>query len=196
MKVNNLLYLTEDIIYLKNKKIDKVIQHKINNSIIKYGKIYNDEKFLKEYAKLLQSNHLNNNLFGDTIKVIINSTYTPMDIKYLKFLLEKFNYRKIIFENETKYYDLNKTKAFLNVQNDYILLSYIDIYNKTKTFFITDDFFSNINSLLKYIKNKIAMKDLLIIGKGKKISIILEKFENIHHNKTYVYTDSELYLFK
>ena len=72
MKVNNLLYLTDNMIYLKNKKRKEIIKNKINKNIIKFGKIYNIEKFLKEYNIFLNKYHLNNNLFGDTIKVIIN----------------------------------------------------------------------------------------------------------------------------
>ena len=45
-KLNNVLYLTDDCIYLKNKKKDKLMKYKINSGIIEYGKIYNIDKFI------------------------------------------------------------------------------------------------------------------------------------------------------
>lgn len=194
MQVNNLIYLTDDIIYLKNKKRTKIISQKINKNIIKYGKIYNQEKFIKTYDNLLKTNHLNNNIFGDTIKVIINDTYTPADIKYLKSTLEKFNYRKILFEKETKKYKLNTQNAYLNVLTNYSILSYIDEYKKTKSYLIPDDFFPSLKDFLSYIKKIIAERELFLIGHGEKISEILNEFEKTYQNKTYIYTNSATFI--
>lgn len=194
MKVNNLIYLTDEIIYLKNQKKSKIIRYKIGKNIIQYGKVYNVDKFLKTYDDLIRKNHLNNNLFGDTIKVIINPTYTPADIKFLKYLLEKFNYRKILFENETKKYKLNNQNAYLNVLDNYSILSYIDEYKKTRSYFIPINFFPDLKELLRYIKSKIGIKELYLIGKGEMISEIFQLFEKTYQNKTYIYTNSELYL--
>lgn len=194
MKVNNLVYLTDEAIYLKNKKVTNVIKYKINKNVILYGKIYNVDKFIKSYSKLLSDNHLNNNLFGDTIKIIINPTYTPADITFLKSIMEKFNYRKIIFENEIKRYKLNNQNAYLNIYNNYSILSYIDEYKKTNSYLIPDNFFIDLDTYLKYIKEKIQDKDLYLIGKSEKINEIFKIFEEKYQNKTYIYTDHELYL--
>lgn len=194
MKFNNLIYLTDEAIYLKNKKQKNIIKFKITKGIIKYGKVYHVDKFLKSYSKLLNDFHLNNNLFGDTIKVIINSTYTPADIFFLKTIFEKFNYRKIVFEQETKKYKLNQSNAYLNIFDNYLLLSYIDEYKKTKSFLIPNNYFNTLNDTLKYIKNKIANKDLYLIGKGEILTEIFNSFEKKYQNKTYIYKDSEVFL--
>ena len=194
MKLNNTIYLTDDTIYVKNKKRNNIIKYKINKNIILYGKVYNIEKFTKVYSMLLSENKLNNNLFGDTIKIIINPTYTPADIFFLKTILEKFNYRKIVFEQETKLYKLNNSNAYLNAFNNYSLLSYIDEYKKIRCFLIPESFFPNFDDLLNYIKSKIENKELYLIGNGDKISEILEKFEEKYQNRTYIYTDNEFYL--
>lgn len=196
MKVNNLLYMTDDIIYLKNKKKKNIIKYKINKNIIKFGKVYNIEKFLKEYSTFLNKNHLNNNLFGDTIKIIINSHYTPADITVLKSAMEKLNYRKIIFENESKRYKLNSTKAFLNIQDNYIILSFIDEYKKIKSMLIPTDFFVTLKDLLSYIKSQIKDKDMYLIGNGEQINDIFNEFEKKYHNKTYIFNNHEVYLLK
>ena len=194
MQINNLLYLTDEYIYLKNRKLTNVIKYKINKNIILYGKIYNIDKFIKTFNKLLSEKHLNNNLFGDTLKVIINPSYTPADITLLKTVLDKFNYRRIIFENEIKRYKLNDSNAYLNVFNSYQILSFIDEYHKTKSYLIPANFFNNTTDLLKYIKNKIGKKDLYLIGISDNLSQIFTDFEKIHSNLTYLYTDHELYV--
>ena len=194
MKVNNLLYLTDNMIYLKNKKRKEIIKHKINKNIIKFGKIYNIEKFLKEYNIFLNKYHLNNNLFGDTIKVIINPAYTPADMKILKTSLEKLNYRKITFECESKRYKLNNIKAFLNIQENYLILSYIDEYKKTNSTLIPSNFFLKNEDLLKYLKDKIQNKELYLIGKSDLLLEIFNNFEKKYNNKTYIYNNHELFL--
>ena len=194
MKLNNTIYLTDDTIYVKNKKRNNIIKYKINKNIILYGKVYNIEKFTKVYSMLLSENKLNNNLFGDTIKIIINPTYTPADIFFLKTIFEKFNYRKIVLEQETKKYKLNQSNAYLNIFDNYLLLSYIDEYKKTKSFLIPNNYFNTLNDTLKYIKNKIANKDLYLIGKGEILTEIFNSFEKKYQNKTYIYKDSEVFL--
>ena len=194
MRLNNLLYLTDDYIYLKNRKLTQVIKYKINKNIILYGKIFNIDKFLKTFNNLLNEHHLNNNLFGDTLKIIINPTYTPADITLLKMTMEKFNYRKIIFENETKRYKLNTQNAYLNIFDNYQILTVIDEYKKIQSYLITTNFFNDNLALLKYIKSKIAKKDLYLIGNSAKLTEIFSEFETKHQNKTYMYTDHELFL--
>ena len=194
MKYNNVLYLTDEVIYLKNKKQKNIIIFKINKGIIKYGKIYRIDKFLKIYSKLLNEIHINNNLFGDTIKVIVSPIYTPADISFLKTILEKFNYRRIVFEQETKLYKLNSNNAYLNVFNNYYLLSYIDEYKKITSFFIPVNFFSSNKELFQYIKSKIENKELYLIGNGDAIFDVFTSFEKEYQNKTYIYTDNEFYL--
>ncbi len=194
MKYNNVLYLTDEVIYLKNKKQKNIIIFKINKGIIKYGKIYRIDKFLKIYSKLLNEIHINNNLFGDTIKVIVSPIYTPADISFLKTILEKFNYRRIVFEQEIKLYKLNSNNAYLNVFNNYYLLSYIDEYKKITSFFIPVNFFSSNKELFQYIKSKIENKELYLIGNGDAIFDVFTSFEKEYQNKTYIYTDNEFYL--
>ncbi|MFR5856543.1 MAG: hypothetical protein ACLUFU_01880 [Bacilli bacterium] len=60
-KINNTLYLTDDYIYLKNKKKNIFIKSNINKGIVECNRIYNMNKFIKCYEKLLRENKLNNN---------------------------------------------------------------------------------------------------------------------------------------
>ena len=104
MKTNNIVYLTDEYIYLKNKKKKDIIRYKINDGIISGGKISNIKNFIKTYEKLLNEFHLNNSLFGDAIKIIVLPSYLPSEINMLKNIFMVFNYRKIIIEKELKYF--------------------------------------------------------------------------------------------
>lgn len=192
-KVNNIVYLTDETIYLKTKH-ENIIKQNINKNIIIEGKIANIEKFIKIYENMLTQNNLNNNLFGDTIKIVTRPNYTYADITLLKSIFEKFNYRKIMFENEIKFYKLGNNNAYLNIFDSYIILTYIDEYKKNNSIVIPENFFENIKDLLQYIKNKVKNKEIFIIGKGELMKEIFSLFENIFENKTYIYANNETYL--
>ena len=193
-KLNNVLYLTDDYIYLKNKKKDKLIKYKINSGIIEYGKIYNIDKFIKVYEKILKDNNLNNNLLGDTIKIIVSPNYTPADITLLKKLFERFNYRKIVVDNEIKTYKLNNNNCYLNVFDNFMNLSFIDEYKKINSFIIYNNYFLTIDKLLSSIKDRIQNKEIILLGHGEFLQKIFDYFENKYDNKTYIFTNFETYL--
>ena len=193
-KVNNIIYITDDCIYLKNKKRNLFIKSNINKGIIECNKIYNIEKFIKSYEKILKDNNLNNNLIGDTIKIIVTPNYYPSDIFMLKKIFEKFNYRKIIVENEIKTYKLNNTNSYLNIFDNYLFVTYLDEYQKIKSFVINNNYYLDINCLIKTIKDRINNKDILIIGHGKLLQDIFNKYESTYNNKTYLYSNYDTYV--
>ncbi len=193
MKTRSTIYFNDEKIYLKNEKTKKIIIEKINNNIIKNGKINNIEKFIKMYENLIKKYKLNNNIFGETIKIIVNPTYNSADTMLLKSIFEKFNYRKIIIENETKYYKINNCNSFLNINNSYKILSMLDEYKKIKTYLIPNGYFEE-NDEFEFIKKKIENKDIYLLGEGKKLEEFFQIFEKKYKNKTYLFNNNETYL--
>ncbi len=194
MKINNIVYLTDDYVYLKHKKNNNIIKYKLNKNIVEAGKIANQPKFIKSYEQLLNINHLNNSLFGETIKILISPNYNQADIRILKNLFMCFNYRKVIVENIFKILKLDKNSFYINGYEEYIELFYLDEFNKnnyllinTNLFFTTDDFF-------KYLKYRVKNKELYLLGNSDLLSEIFTFFEEKYNNKTFMFSNNELYL--
>lgn len=196
MKVNNVLYIGDNVLYLKSKKGSNIIKYKVSKGILNNGKIVNYIKFNKMYDKFLNDYKLNNKLLGETIRIIVNSNYSLMDINNLKNIFSFFNYRKVIVDLETKYYKLNKDKVYLNIFDNYSTLTYLDEYKKTNNIFITRNMFFTEEDYLKYIKYVVKDKELYLLGEGSLLDVTFKKFENLFNNKTYIFSDADTYLIK
>lgn len=194
MKAQNVLYFSDNVIYLKNKKKDILIKYKVGKNILANGKIINTMRFIKTYEKLLSENSLNNFLFGETLKIIVAPYYNSIDINLLKNVFANFNYRKVIIDLETKYYKLNQTNAYLNVFDTYQVLSFIDEFKKVNNILITNNLFLNLEDLMSYIKYRIQDRELYLLGRGELLNNFFNSFEEKYHNKTYIFANHEEYL--
>ena len=194
MKTNNIVYLTDEYIYLKNKKKKDIIRYKINDGIISGGKISNIKNFIKTYEKLLNEFHLNNSLFGDAIKIIVLPSYLPSEINMLKNIFMVFNYSKIIIEKELKYLKLSNNNAYINVYNNYISISYLDEFKKINNLYFEPKLFKNEQDLIKYLKYILNSKEIYLLGNGNLLNTIFSDLENKTGLKTYLYSNHETYI--
>lgn len=194
MKINNIVYLTDDYIYLKHKKNNNIIKYKLNKNIVEAGKIANQPKFIKIYEQLLNINHLNNSLFGETIKILISPNYNQADIRILKNLFMCFNYRKVIVENIFKILKLDKNSFYINGYEEYIELFYLDEFNKNNYLLINTNLFFTTDDFLKYLKYRVKNKELYLLGNSDLLSEIFTFFEEKYNNKTFMFSNNELYL--
>ena len=112
----------------------------------------------------------------------------------LKKLFERFNYRKIVVDNEIKTYKLNNNNCYLNVFDNFMNLSFIDEYKKISSFTIYNNYFLTIDKLLSSIKDRIQNKEIILLGHGEFLQKIFDYFENKYDNKTYIFTNFETYL--
>lgn len=194
MKINNIVYLTDDYVYLKHKKNNNIIKYKLNKNIVEAGKIANQPKFIKSYEQLLNINHLNNSLFGETIKILISPNYNQADIRILKNLFMCFNYRKVIVENIFKILKLDKNSFYINGYEEYIELFYLDEFNKNNYLLINANLFFTTDDFLKYLKYRVKNKELYLLGNSDLLSEIFTFFEEKYNNKTFMFSNNELYL--
>ncbi|MDE6284848.1 MAG: hypothetical protein K2M17_03805, partial [Bacilli bacterium] len=110
----NILYFTDDYLYLYNKKRGSIIRSGLPKNIVVNGKIANINKFIAKYETLLKEFNLNNGIIGDKLKILVHSKYTSADITLLKNVFEKLNYRNIVVDVETKYYKLQDNNAWIH----------------------------------------------------------------------------------
>lgn len=193
MKYNNVLYITDNYLYLKNKKSD-VIKYEVGKGIIYGGKIINARKFIKLYDKLLSDKHLNNSLFGDTIKVIVLANYSEVDINNLKSILNTFNYRKIMVVSEVKYYKLNNKSCYVNVNDNYLSINYIDKFNRVDNIFMESRNFKNNSDLMAYLDYVVEKREVYLLGDGELIKDIFNLFEEKYNKKTYIFNGAQTYI--
>ena len=192
MKYNYVLHITDDYLYLKKK--DKVIKYKLSKDVVYGGKVANINKFMKSLEKLLSENHLNNSLFGEKIKIIVASNYTPADITFLKNIINCFNYRKVSINKELKYYKLNSTNSYVNVFDNYLNITFLDEYKKVNNIYIETKCFLNNDDLMSYINYILGEKEVYLLGSENLINEIFSNFENKFDKKTYIFKNSETYI--
>lgn len=194
MKYNNILHITDDCLYLKSKKQKDIIKYKLSKNIVYGGRISNIKKFMKSFEKLLSENHLNNSLFGETIKVIVASNYTHADITFLKNIINSFNYRKIIIEKELKHYKLNNNIAYINVFDDYFNITYLDEYKKINNIYMETQGFLKTDDILEYLSYILNQKEVYLLGSGELIKEIFSKLEDKFNIKTYIFSNYETHI--
>lgn len=194
MKFNSILHITDDYLYLKAKKHKSIIKQKLALNTVYGGKIYNIKKFMKTFEKLLNEYHLNNSLFGETIKVVVASNYTPADITFLKNIINSFNYRKIIIEKELKYYKLNNNIAYINVFDDYFNITYLDEYKKINNIYMETQSFLKTDDILQYLSYILNQKEVYLLGSGELIKEIFSKLEDKFNIKTYIFSNYETHI--
>lgn len=184
--MKNIMYLVDNYVFFYYK--GNCIKSKIDN-VLKNGKIANIKKFNEQFKRILNDNHINISIFGATIKVIVNPSYTNADVEVLKNVLENLGFNKISVINEIRLYKLNKHNAYLNYNNEYALLTFINIYEK-KEFYIIEKSIFNAKELKKFTKSKIHDKDLLVFG----LNNTIDEFVENYGNNCYHFYNDETYL--
>ena len=184
--MDNILYL-DDYINLYNKKNNKIIKVKPYDETISFGKIIDREKFIKNYETLLINNKLNKNILGSNITVIINGLYSKEDKKIIKEVLEELNYRHIKIINEKNILKLAKKKVIINVNYNFIIIYYLNIYGNVNLICLP------YNNLIKKI-----LKEIMVLFKDKKIYLIGQNYAEfikyLVNDNYYAYVNSKDYL--
>lgn len=192
MKKWELLYLTDNNIFYK--KNNKIYEMNLEKGIIYNNKICNINKFIKTFETFLNSNNLNNSLFGSNLKIITEMNYNDTDITLLKELFTKFNYKRIVIDKIVKCFKLTKDNAYLNINDNYISMTYLDEFKKIENIGIETKCFRNITDLMKYIDYITLDKELYLLGSGNILESIFSSFENKFKKKTYIFNNAKTYI--
>lgn len=192
MKKWEILYLTDDYIFYK--KNGKIYEMNLEKGIIYGNKICNLSKFIKTYEKFLDINNLNNSLFGSNLKVIVEMNYNDADITLLKNLFTKFNYKKVVVDKIVKCFKLTKENSYLNINDNYLSITYLNEFNKITNICIETKCFKNTNDLMEYINYITLDKELYLLGTGTILEDIFSLFEDKFKKKVFLYHNAKTYV--
>jgi len=188
--MDNIIYL-DDYINLYNKKLNKIIIIKPYKDTLYNGVISNRKKFIKLYNKILDKYKLKNNFINENITIIINNLYTEENKLQIKEIMEELYYKKIYFIQETNYLIINKKRLYINYNNSYFYLIYINGDGKVKYSLYKNDYI-NRNLIIK-ILSYLNKEDIIIYGKNV---LELESILNKNNINYFVYEESENMLMK
>ena len=120
--IKNIIYLTDNAIYLYDYKNDKIIKNKINKNIIHLGKIADIDKFIKIMEQIIYDNKLNTGILKKDITIIVNPFYTSLDKIVLKNIFMQLNFAKLNIILEDKIINLNKDIAYINILPNILII--------------------------------------------------------------------------
>ena len=189
----NILYFVDDYIIFYSKNNHQKYKYKISNKALKHGKIANTKLFISNYRKFLKINNLNNNLFGDKIYIIVNPSYTKVDIEVLTSIFNSLNYRKVIIVSELKVTKLNNSNAYLNYNNNYAILSYIDYYREKHAILIDKELMFK-NNLVKILKEKVPKKNIFCFGLNPEIADFIDSISCSPRLNAFHFSNDDTYL--
>lgn len=189
----NILYFVDDYILFYSKNNRQKYKYKINSKALKHGKIANTKLFISNYRKFLKINNLNNNLFGDKIYIIVNPSYTKVDIEVLTNIFNSLNYRKVIIVSELKVTKLNNSNAYLNYNSNYAILSYIDYYKEKHAILIDKELMFK-NNLVKILKEKVPKKNIFCFGLNPEIADFIDSISSSPRLNAFHFSNDDTYL--
>lgn len=188
--MDNILYL-DDFINLYSKKNHALIILKPYRNTLRNGMIIDRNKFIKKFQKIIDEYNLGSTFFNENIFIVINNLHTYEDKILLKDIMEELNYKNIKFIQETEYLKLNKDNIYINYNNSYFYILYINELGKIEVNLYKKDDINN--GFIKYIIKSLNGKNIILYGKNiKELENILKK-EKIDY---YFYDDSDNLLIK
>lgn len=161
--MKNILYI-DDYINLYVGELNKIIVSKPYKNTLKNGLIADGEKYIKNFQKLSKEYNLNNGIFNNNIKVIINKECTLENKKTIINILEELNYKNIEFIQELEIIKLDKNKLYICFNESYFYIYYLDNLGKTKYLLYENNQINK--TLLNRILQSINKKEIFIYGKN------------------------------
>ena len=191
-KTNNLLYLTGNDAILYNFKYKKYFKLLLSKDIIKLGRIVDNSLFINNFKRFLNKHNINNNIFGESIIIIVQPGYEVNDFENLKTIFLSLNFKCITFLDEVKVYNLNLNNVWINIQKNYYILSLLDNYGKIKSYYVINNYFKNEMHLYKFIKYIVQDKSIYLFGNY--VDNFFNVFEKLFRNKVYLFSNNETFI--
>ena len=133
-KRKSILYITDNFLYVYSRKLNQNFKINIPNNIVKNGRIIDCYKFVKVFENIQSKLKISNSFLGENIIIICCNNYN-IDYEILKYLFNYLGYKNIQIENELHFLKFKKNNAWINIQANYLIIAYIDRYNKIQNIF-------------------------------------------------------------
>ena len=153
-------------------------------------KFINQQLFYEELSNIINENNINNHLLTDNINIIIDNTYTNLELDNIKSIFKELSFNKITFINLINIFHLNKNELLIDISNNIIKIYYnndiinINIYfNKYKQL---------ISIYLKELLKKENINIIKVFGDYKEINNIITYLEKTIFKEIYSYSYLEL----
>ncbi len=182
------IYLYENTIqYKENEQIKKTVFPKESMA---YGKIKNINLFEQTLYKFINKEKWITFLKTKKIQLIIPGDYENVDKEILLTILNNLGLTHITCYDEKNLYPINKNQIYINVHNNYLLLT----KKKSKKnitinypFYIFNGFKNTLNYILKKYKNNY----FYLYGSNEQIPTFVIKLQN---KKVYYYQNYKNYI--
>lgn len=187
MKRNNiyLSFTSNGILLVKNKIIIKENMHSVDNY-----KVINKEQFLAEYNQIEHQNKINSNFLTDNITIIIDDSYSPLELNTIYSIFKELYYNEIKYLDIKNILSLKPNEIFINLSP-----KIIKIYTLKKTYIINIYFQEKLKILKKYLEKITKYDNQLIIkiyGDNPNIEKITNYLEKTLQLKCYYFINSNL----
>ena len=170
------------ILLLKDNKLTKHKTKSVNNY-----KVVNKTKFYDDFKKVIDSKKINNNIFTDNIIVLIDKTYTELDIETITILLKELSFNKIIFKNINDFF--SNEEINIQIDNNIFKIYYGNKIVESKLYFE-----KNIEIIALYLKEIIKdckYKRVKLYGSHKNMKSIMEDLEKKIKVEMFMYSYPE-----
>ena len=166
---NLVVYFVDDILNIVYNS--RVINIRLK-CIIRHGNIFDKQKFMDEFIKILKKENIKGKLFGDSITIVKNAFYTNRDVYFLENVFMELGFLKISFLDVR---DLlpSEDVTFIEVNNSYMVL-YLD-----EGVFLDLKYFKDIPKILDYFSTIKA--NVILFGLNKNLPKIKLKNKEVYY---------------
>lgn len=175
-----LQFVQNGILLLQQKNI---LSYKLK-SVDNY-KVINKEQCINELTDIFNKYKINNNFFTDNINIIIDKTYTNLDIEILNNIFKELSFNKTEYLDLINLFNLNNNELLIDLSINCIKLYYNNQVLLNNVYF--SKYKQVLNIYLKTLIKKHNIKVIKLFGNYKFTNKLLDEIEHLYKVKTYFY---------
>lgn len=178
-------FIQNGIIVYNKHKLNKYILSSVENY-----KYINKQLFSEELSKVINENNINNRILTDNINILIDSTYTDLEIDTLKTILKELSFNKINFINIINIFHISSNELLINISNQIVKIYYNDQIYIINIYF--NQYKQLISIFLKEIIKNENIKNIMVFGDYHDLNNLVKYLAKNIFKNIYIYSYPEL----